>query len=65
MEKSVCKIYKEEGEKGIGFFCYIKYNNKDKPVMMTNYHVIDEKYIKENDEINIALNDDKENVKYC
>ena len=63
MEKSVCKIYKKDGSKGTGFFCIIKYNNKDIPVMLTNYHIIDNKFIEKNDEIEITINDDKENAK--
>ena len=62
MEKSVCKIYKTDGNKGTGFFCNIKYENKEIPVMMTNYHVIDDNYIKKNDKIEITFNDDKEKV---
>ena len=29
---------------------------------MTNYHVIDDKYIKENDKLKITINDDRENI---
>ena len=60
LENNICKIYKKDGSKGTGFFCNISYNNIIIPVMMTNNHVIDEKYIKENNEIQITLNDDKE-----
>ena len=60
MEKCICKIYKDGGNKGTGFFCKINYNNKDLPILMTNYHVIDDKYIKENKKITITINDDKE-----
>ena len=60
MEKCICKIYKNDGNKGTGFFCNINYENKDTPVMITNYHVIDDEYIKENETIEISLNDDKE-----
>ncbi len=60
LENNICKIYKKDGGKGTGFFCNISYNNIIIPVMMTNNHVIDEKYIKENNEILITLNDDKE-----
>ena len=62
MENSVCKIYKTDGKKGTGFFCNIKYENKEIPVMMTNYHIINDNYIKENDKIKITFNDDKEKV---
>ena len=60
LENNICKIYKKDGSKGTGFFCIISYNNIIIPVMMTNNNVIDEKYIKENNEIQITLNDDKE-----
>ena len=60
MENCICKIFIDNGEKkGTGFFCNIHYE-KDIPVMMTNYHVIDDKYIKENNKIDITLNDNKE-----
>ena len=46
LQKSICKI------KGIlpgtGFFCYINYENKNIPCLMTNYHILDDKYIKDN-----------------
>ena len=62
MEKSICKIYKTDGKKGTGFFCNIKYENKEIPVMMTNYHVINDNYIKENDKIEIVINNDEDNL---
>jgi hypothetical protein len=62
MKKSICKIYKKDGKKGTGFFCKIKYGYKDIKVMITNYHLINNKYIKENDRIQTTLNDDKENI---
>ncbi len=58
MESSICKIYKKNGEKGTGFFVKISYNNIIIPVMITNYHVLDEQYLKQNKEIKITLNDD-------
>ena len=58
MENCICKIYNNDGGKGTGFFCKIVYNNYNIPVMITNNHIIDEKYIKENKSINITLNDD-------
>ena len=60
MENNICKIYKIDGGNGTGFFCNINYNNIIIPVMITNYDVIDEKYIKKNNEIKISINDDKE-----
>ena len=61
MEKCICKICRNDGNKGTGFFCNINYENKYIPVMITNYHVINNKYIKENEKIVITINDDKEN----
>ena len=61
MKKSICKIYKNDGNKGTGFFCEIPYQQEKIKVMMTNNHIIDDKYIKENDKIQISMNDDKEN----
>ena len=58
MENCICKIYRNDGKKGTGFFCKISYNNYNIPVMIINNHIIDEKYIKENNNIYITLNDD-------
>ena len=58
MENCICKIYKNDGNKASGFFCKILYKNYNIPVMITNNHVIDEEYIKENNNIDITLNDD-------
>ena len=55
MKNCICKIYKANGT---GFFCYIPFENKKLRVMVTNYHVIDEDFIKENNIIKISLNDD-------
>ena len=54
------KTHERDGSKNTGFFCIISYNNIIIPVMVTNNHVIDENYIKENKEIQITLYDDKE-----
>ena len=56
MKKSICKIYKGEGESGTGFFCCIPYKDQELEVFITNYHVIDENYIKNNEKINIGIN---------
>jgi V8-like Glu-specific endopeptidase len=60
MENNICKIYKEDGGKGTGFFCNIIYKNKKIPVMITNNHVIDEKYINKNKIIKYSISDDIE-----
>ena len=56
MKYSICKIYKANGT---GFFCFIPYNSSFLRVLMTNYHVIDEKFIKENKIIKLGIYNDK------
>ena len=52
MKKSICKI---QGKLiGTGFFCYI---NNNIPCLLTNYHVLDDKFIKTNNKIKISIND--------
>ena len=59
LQKSICKI---KGKlTGTGFFCYINYENKNIPCLMTNYHVLDDKYIKDNNKIEITINNNKIN----
>ena len=41
---------------GICFFFYIKYNDKNIPVMMTNYHIINENYLSNNKNIKLKIN---------
>ena len=60
LQKSICKI---KGKLiGTGFFCYINYENKNIPDLMTNYHILDDKYIKDNNKIEIIINDNKINI---
>ena len=60
MEKSVCKIYCNEGT-GTGFFCKIPFPDQYNllSVLITNNHVINEINITKMDKIKISLNDDK------
>ena len=53
----ICKI-KTKDSFATGFFCKIQILNMI--FLMTNYHVLNEKYFEENKEINILLNDDNE-----
>ena len=60
MIHGICKM-KIKGSTGTGFFCKIHLgNNQTMNCLMTNYHILDEKYYKENKEINLLLNEDKE-----
>ena len=57
MEKSICKICMKDGSKGTGFFCKIPLpNNTFLPAFITNNHVINEKNLKEENEIKIKMN---------
>ena len=54
--KCICKII---GSKiGTGFFCKIEYENKLMPVLITNYHVIDDKYAESNEDIKVYINEE-------
>ena len=56
MSKCICKL---SGEKiGTGFFCKIEYNNKLIPFLITNYHVINEDYLKDKKQLKFYINDD-------
>ena len=60
MKNSICKIYKCNGT---GFFCKIPFKNFKFKVLMTNYHVIDEEYIKDNKIMKISLNNENVDIK--
>ena len=52
-------IYKINGIKiGTGFFCEIKYNEKKIPVLITNYHVINDEYFENYKYIKIDIKND-------
>ena len=51
----ICKI---DGNKaGTGFFCKIKKGEELVPVLITNYHVIDDNYMKQNKYLKFYIND--------
>ena len=55
MKKCVCKVI---GNKiGTGFFSKISYQNKIIPVMITNYHIVDDDFMEKNKQIKISIND--------
>ena len=64
MKKCICHIYTEKNEEnkkkqGTGFFCKIPFENKVIPVLMTNYHIISDEYIKNHKKIKITINDEE------
>ena len=58
MKNCICKIYLDKGRNGTGFFCHIPYNNKIISVLITNNHVLNSNYLKENKMLNISINDE-------
>ena len=59
MMNCICKI-KLKGKSGTGFFVHIPYENNIIKALITNYHIIDEKYYSQNKELNLLLNDENE-----
>ena len=61
MKKSICKIYKEDGVKGTGFFCKIKYFNKKDYLyfLISNNHILEEYDIKIDKQIAISINNEQ------
>jgi len=60
MAHSICKIIKKEGNYEIGFFIYIKCQNKNIPVLMTKYNIMD----KNKDNIlNVIINNENKIIK--
>jgi len=55
MENYICKIHKDNGAIGTGFFCKIPFNNNLLKVLITNNHVLNENEIDNNKIINISI----------
>ena len=62
MKKSICKIINDKGC-GTGFFCKIPFPDEFNllPVIITNYHVIDQNDLKQGKRIQFSLNNDQLN----
>ena len=52
----ICKIIGKEGKLGTGFFCKMIYQNELIPVLITNYHVVDDNYVKSNNSLKVYIN---------
>ena len=57
----ICKIV-SRNKLGTGFFCNIPYEGKSIPVLITNYHIIDDNFIKDNKQLTIYINDDMKKI---
>jgi hypothetical protein len=55
---AVFRIYCKKNTIGNGFFCRIIYQRKIIIALITNYHIINENIIKENEETIIAINNE-------
>ena len=55
-ENCICKIIGKN--KGTGFFSKIEYEGNLVPVLITNYHVIDDDYMEKNNKLNYYINKD-------
>ena len=62
MENAIYKINVREGKYDICFFCHIKYENEKIPVLITNYKVINEKYISRTNKIKIRIKNEIKNI---
>ena len=51
----ICKISAKSI--GTGFFCKMTYENELVPVLITNYHVIDDKFIESKDSLKVYINE--------
>ena len=58
MKKSVCRISCNKNH-GTGFFCKIEKNKKKIPVLITNYHIIDDETVNSGEKIKCYLGDEK------
>ena len=60
LEKCTCKIIKDIGNTGTGFFCKIPYPDQFHllPVLITNNHILDENNLKKYSNIRFTINDD-------
>ena len=57
MKTCICQIY--GNIIGTGFFCKILYDNEYIPVLMTNYHIINDQFLQNNKNIKISINNKK------
>ena len=57
LDKSLYNINNQRGINTVGFFSFIKYKNKNIPVLITTYEIINEDYLANNNNINISTND--------
>ena len=60
MKNCICKIHRNDGIEGIGFFTKIPFENELLPVLITNNHILSKNDINYNNIIRITFYNDKE-----
>ena len=56
LDNSIYSIKGDKEKYGIGFFCSLKCHEKHIFVLITNYQIVNENYLKEYDYINLLIN---------
>ena len=64
MNNFIYQIKDMNGKLGTGFFCKIKYKNNKIPVFITSYQIINEKYIFNNNSIEVSLNKNNISIEF-
>ena len=64
MNNCLYKIETNKGKSGITIFSYIKYLNKQIPILITNYEIINEEYLANNTNINISKNNELTTINF-
>ena len=64
IENSIYKIYEKNGKFLIGFLCYINYQKRKIPVLITSYQKINEEYLANNNSIKISINNKNTILKF-
>ena len=60
--KYICKISVDGNKFGTGFFCKIPYLKRNIPVLITNYNIIDDNFMKNNNQLTIYINNDMKKI---
>ena len=64
LDNSIYQIKGTEGKYGTGFFCYVKCHNKNIPILITSYQIIDENYVEKNKNLDIYINEERIEIEF-
>ena len=65
IDTSIYKIKNINKKLGIGFFCYINYQQIKIPVLITSYQIINEQYLSNNHNIVVENNNISIKIEFC